>query len=82
MDTLVSSTLRLTLRCYGSQKLSPRAMLPFIMMKLGLINPVPKGNGPVCHDEVGPDQPTLADLYRMIEEHFDKLDRKLDELTE
>ena len=43
---------------------------------------VPEGNGPVCHDEVGPDQPTLADLYRMIEELFDKSDRGLDELAD
>ena len=43
---------------------------------------VPQGNGPVRHDEVGPNQPTLVDLYRMIEELFDKSDRELDELTE
>ena len=44
---------------------------------------VPEGNGPVPHhDEVGPDQPTMADLYRMIEEIFDKSGRKLDKLEE
>ena len=44
---------------------------------------VPEGNGSVPHhDEVGPDQPTMADLYRMIEELFDRSVRKLDELTE
>ena len=44
--------------------------------------PVPEGNGPIRHDELGPDQPTLADLYRIIEELFDKSDRKLDELAD
>ena len=30
---------------------------------------VPEGNGPVPqHDEFGPDQPTLADIYRLFEE--------------
>ena len=41
-----------------------------------------KGDGPVLHDEVEPDQPTMAGVYRMIEEIFDKPDRKLDELAE
>ena len=40
------------------------------------------GNDPVRHDEVGPDELTLADLYRMIEELVDKSDRKLDELAD
>ena len=43
---------------------------------------VPEGNGPVPHDEVWPNQPTVADLYRIVKERFDKLDRKLDELVE
>ena len=43
---------------------------------------VPEGNDPVPHDEVGPDQLTMADLYRMTEELFDQSHRKLDELTE
>ena len=44
---------------------------------------VPDGNCPVSqHDEFGPDQPTLADLYRMVEEPFDKSDRKLDGLAD
>ena len=44
---------------------------------------VPEGNDPVPHqEEFGSDQPTPADVYRMIEELFDKPDRKLDELTE
>ena len=55
---------------------------------------VPEGNDPVPHqDEFGPDQPTMADLYQMIEErfdrqlnliksHFDQQDEKLDELME
>ena len=43
----------------------------------------PRGQWPrVLHDEVGPDQPTMVDLYRIIEELFDKSHRKLDELTE
>ena len=34
---------------------------------------VPEGNGPVPHrDEFGSDQPTTADLYRMIIERFDR----------
>ena len=43
---------------------------------------VPAGNGPVGHDEVGSNQPTLADLYRMIGKLFDISDRKLDELVD
>ena len=43
---------------------------------------VTEGNGPIPHGDVGPDQPTMADLYRMIKEILDKSDRKLDELTE
>ena len=42
---------------------------------------VPDGNGPVSHDEVGLDQPTMANLYGMVKERFNKSDRKLDELT-
>ena len=42
---------------------------------------VPEGSGPVPHhDEFGSDQPTMADLYRMIEERFDKSDRNLDKM--
>ena len=44
---------------------------------------VPEGNGPVPQQEkVGPDQPTLADRYRMIEEIFNKSDRELDKLAD
>ena len=43
---------------------------------------VPEGNSLIRHDEIGPDQPMLADIYRMIEEVFDKSDRKLDELAD
>ena len=44
---------------------------------------VPAGNGPVLEQETcGSDQPTLADVYRMIEELFVKSDKKLAELTE
>ena len=59
--------------------------------------PGPKGNGPVPHnDEFGFREPTMADLYRLIEgrldksdrslermiSHFDQQDKKLDELME
>ena len=52
---------------------------------------VPEGNDLVPqHDEFGPDQPTLANIYRLFEQgfdrllnltkiHFDQQDRKLDE---
>ena len=41
------------------------------------------GNGPVPQqDEFGSDQPTLADVYRMMEELFDRSDTKLDEMAE
>ena len=44
---------------------------------------VPEGNGPVPQlEEFGSDEPTLEDAYRMIEELFNKSDRKLDELVE
>ena len=44
---------------------------------------VPEGNGTVPQqEEFGSDQPTLADVYRMIEELFDKSSRKMDELAE
>ena len=44
---------------------------------------VPEGNGLVPQqDEFGLEQPTLAEFYRMIEEGFDRSDRKLDELIE
>ena len=34
---------------------------------------VPEGNGPVPqYDKFGPDQPTLADIYRLFEERFDR----------
>ena len=54
----------------------------------------PEGNGPAPHQkEFGPDQPTLADVYRLFEERldrqlklresrFDQQDKKLDELME
>ena len=55
---------------------------------------VPEGNGPVPHqEEFGPDQPTLADVYRLFKERldrqlkllegrFDQHNEKLDELME
>ena len=43
---------------------------------------IPKGNSPVPRDEVGPDQPTITDFYRMVEEFPDKSNRNMDELTE
>ena len=34
---------------------------------------IPEGNDPVPHqEEIGPDQPTLADVYRLFEERFDR----------
>ena len=46
------------------------------------IKAVPEGNGPVPHhDEVGPDQPTMVDLYRMIKERFDRSDSNMDKMT-
>ena len=34
---------------------------------------VPEGDGPVPrHDKFGPDQPTLADIYRLFEERLDR----------
>ena len=45
--------------------------------------PVVEGNSPAPpQEEFGSDQPTLADIYRMIEELFDKSDRKMDKLAE
>ena len=42
---------------------------------------IPEGNGPVSQqEEFKFDQPTLADIYRMIGEVFNESDRKLDEL--
>ena len=44
---------------------------------------VPEGNGAVPQqEELASDQPTLADVYRMIEELVDKSDRKMDELAD
>ena len=44
---------------------------------------VPEGNGPVPRqEELGFGQPTLADVYRMIKELFDKSNRKMDELSD
>ena len=40
-----------------------------------------EGNGPVPHqEEFGSDQPTLADVYRIIKKLLDKSGRKLDDL--
>ena len=34
---------------------------------------IPEGNGPVPHkEEFGRDQPTLADVYRLFEESFNR----------
>ena len=55
---------------------------------------IPEGNGPVSHqEEIGPDQSTLADVFRRLEGKFDRQlkliksscdrqDEKLDELME
>ena len=45
--------------------------------------PFPEGNVPVLQqEEFGSDRPTLAGVYRMMEELFEKLDRKMEELAE
>ena len=42
---------------------------------------VPKDNDPFPHhDEFGSSEPTMAELYRMLEGRFDRLDKQLDEL--
>ena len=42
-----------------------------------------ESNGPVPQqEEFGSDQPTLAVVYRMMKELFDKSDGKMDELAE
>ena len=44
---------------------------------------VHEGNGPIPQqEEFGSDEPTLADVYRMFKERFDRWDRKLDEMAE
>ena len=44
---------------------------------------VSESNGPVPHqDKVGPDQPTIADLYRTIVERFDRSDKQFDKLLD
>ena len=44
---------------------------------------VPEGNGPVPQQqELGSGQPTLADVYQMVKELFDKSDKKMDEHAE
>ena len=44
---------------------------------------VPDCNGLVpYHDEFGSDQLTMADLYRIIKERFDRSDKQFDELAE
>ena len=44
---------------------------------------VPEGNGPVPQrEEFGPDQPTLADVYRLFEESFNRQLKIMDELTD
>ena len=43
---------------------------------------VPEGNGPVPQQEYfGSGQPTLADVYRTMEEFFDRSDRYLDSIN-
>ena len=40
---------------------------------------VPVGNGPVPQqEEFGSGEPTLADVYRLCEERFDKQQRRMD----
>ena len=40
---------------------------------------VPEGNGPVLQqEEFGSGEPTLADVYRLFEERFDKQQKRMD----
>ena len=40
---------------------------------------VPEGNGPVPQqEEFGPGEPTLADVYHLFEERFDREQKKMD----
>ena len=40
---------------------------------------VPEGNGPVPHrGEFGSGEPTMADLYQMFKNNFDRMDKNLD----
>ena len=44
---------------------------------------VPKGNGLILHhDEIGSGKPTMADLYQMLEERFDRMDKNIDRTDE
>ena len=44
---------------------------------------VSKGNGPVPQQkEFGSGGPTLADVYQLFKERFDRWNRKLDEMAE
>ena len=44
---------------------------------------VPESNGPdPQQQELGSDEPTLADAYRMIKERFDRWERKLKKLSD
>ena len=38
-----------------------------------------KGNGPGLHNEFGPDQSTLAGVFRMFEELFDRIKSHFDQ---
>ena len=43
---------------------------------------VPESNGPIIQqEEFGSGQPTMEDVYRVMEEAFDRWDRKLDEIS-
>ena len=43
---------------------------------------VPESNGPIPQqEEFGSGEPTLADVYRIFKERFDRRDRKLDEMA-
>ena len=44
---------------------------------------IPEGNGAVPQqEEFGSGEPTLADFYRLLNERFDRWDRKLDEISD
>ena len=43
---------------------------------------VPEGNGPVPqHDEIGCGEPTMAGLYRMIQNNLDRMDKNFDRMS-
>ena len=42
---------------------------------------VPESNGPAPHDDYGYGEPTMAELYRMLKERSDRMDKNFDRMT-